>query len=283
MGCGFCLAGEIYGPVRFAAPEKLLEVARQGFRVTKRVGLIGAALSGYPHIDDVVAELVDAGADVSLSSLRADKLTPKLLDALVRSGQRTVTIAPEAAREELRASIGKSITDVALEQAIEAAEAAGVGEVRLYFMTHLPGETVDDALAIADVVADWSGDHPKLRFAVTVSPFVPKPWTQLSGATYPALAEVRGRLDDVRSALRKRTKVTVRPGSARWSSAQAALARGDERTGSAIAVAARDGGGLSALKRALKAEGQNINAPLLAPIDTPWVRALGGTDGGCDR
>ncbi len=275
MGCDFCLAGEIYGAVRFAAPETLLETARAGMAVTRRIGLIGSALSGFPRVDELVAELVDAGANVSLSSLRADKLTPLLLESLARGGQRTVTIAPEAAREPLRRSVGKSISDESLAQAIAAAGDAGVREVRLYFMTHLPGETEEDALAIADVVEHWTREHPKLRFAVTVSPFVPKPWTRLAGATFAARIDVRKRLESVAGELRRRTRVTVRSGSARWSSAQAALARGDERIGRAIAQASEDGGDYSALKRALKAEGINMDAPQQAPTEAPWVRALG--------
>jgi len=275
MGCRFCLARSIYSPVRYATRQSVVTAAAEGLRVTRRIGLIGAALSGYPDLSGVVAELVDRGADVSLSSLRADRITPGLLSALKRGGQDTVTIAPEAGTEALRAAVGKPIADEALHSAVEAASEAGLRDVKLYFMTGLPGETAADREAIVGLVAHWRERFPKLRFAATVSPFVPKPWTALEDETFPSLQETKRTLASLASERRSRTRVQVGPGSARLAAVQAALARGDRSVGRAIVAAAEQGGSFSALKKALKAEGVNLDEPLTAPAERPWRRALG--------
>jgi len=275
MGCRFCLARSIYRPVRQARPESLMKAALEGLRVTNRIGLIGAALSGYPDLDELVGDLVDRGAEVSLSSLRADRLSPGLVRALRRGGQDSLTIAPEAGTEALRAAVGKPITDAQLEQAIASAEGEGIRDLKLYFMTNLPGETAEDRRAIVDLAASYAARRAGVRFAVTVSPFVPKPWTPFEGEAFPALREARAALESVTNGLRRLSRVSVRPASARFSAVQAALARGDREVGRAIVAATDKGGSYAALKKALKAEGVDLDQPLLAPEGRPWQRALG--------
>jgi len=279
MGCRFCLVGSLYAPVRYANRDSVLRAARQALGFTRKIGLIGAALSAYPGLDGLVQELVESGADVSLSSLRADRLSPQLLQALRQGGQDTVTIAPEAGAERLRRAIGKPIADAQLAAAVAAAAECGVRVVRLYFMTNLPGETQADRAALADLVAGWAARFPTLRFAVTLSPFVPKPWTPFEEQTFPGAREVKSTLDDLAVCLRAATKAQVRPGSPRLAAVQAALSRGDRGVGRALVAAAQEGGSHAALKKALRAEGVNLDGPLMAPTDKPWLRALGGADG----
>ncbi|MBM3498457.1 MAG: radical SAM protein, partial [Armatimonadetes bacterium] len=275
MGCRFCLARTIYQPIRYATRESLLAAAQEGLRVTRKIGLLGASLSGYPRLSELVAELVGAGADVSLSSLRADRITPELLSALRRGGQETVTIAPEAGTETLRAAVGKPIPNAALEAAVAAAAEAGLPEVKLYFMTGLPGETPADREAVVELVEGWASRFPTLRFAVTLSPFVPKPWTPLEGEPCPSVREAREIVEGLSAGLRRRTRANVRPGSARLAAVQAALARGDFAVGRALIEAAEQGGGHAALKKALKREGVDLDRPQEAPDEKPWERAIG--------
>ena len=129
--------------------------------------------------------------------------------------------------------------------------------------------------AIVGLVAAWAARFPKLRFAVTLSPFVPKPWTPLEDTPFPPLREVKSTLDCLMGQLRRRTHVDLRPGSARLAAAQAALARGDRRIGRAIVAATAKGGAYSALKSALKAQGVDLDGPQHAPEAKPWREALG--------
>ena len=101
-GCRFCMEGEIYRPVRHRHIPAILRAAETAMQHGQRIGLVGACVSDYPWIDDLVAALRAKGADISLSSVRADSLSPGLVQGLLESGTQTLTIAPEAGTERLR-------------------------------------------------------------------------------------------------------------------------------------------------------------------------------------
>ncbi|MBI4240582.1 MAG: hypothetical protein HY613_02595, partial [Candidatus Rokubacteria bacterium] len=92
-GCRFCLEGEIYRPVRHRSLETLRESVAKLAKETKRVGLVGACVSDYPWIGELMTLLEEHGLEVSISSLRADSLTEELVAAIQRGGHRTLTIA----------------------------------------------------------------------------------------------------------------------------------------------------------------------------------------------
>src|SRR6266487_1463456 len=112
-GCRFCLEGQVYRPVRHRSVATLGEtVARLAQDpANRRIGLVGACVSDYPWIGDLLKVVEANGLELSISSLRADSLTDDLVAALARGGHRTLTVAPEAGTERLRRAIRKAITD----------------------------------------------------------------------------------------------------------------------------------------------------------------------------
>ncbi|MBI3625047.1 MAG: radical SAM protein, partial [Candidatus Rokubacteria bacterium] len=98
-GCRFCLEGEIYRPVRHRSLDSLRATVAKIAKDGKRVGLVGACVSDYPWIGDLMKILEEHGVEVSISSLRADSLTEELVASLKRGGHRTLTMAPEAGTE----------------------------------------------------------------------------------------------------------------------------------------------------------------------------------------
>ena len=68
----------------------------EGLQHVERIGLVGAAVSDYGAIDELVTRLRSLGARLSVSSLRVDPLSEPLLPALAESGALTLTLAPEA-------------------------------------------------------------------------------------------------------------------------------------------------------------------------------------------
>ena len=53
-GCRFCLEGQVYRPVRHRSLESLRESVAQIAKESKRVGLVGACVSDYPWIGDLM-------------------------------------------------------------------------------------------------------------------------------------------------------------------------------------------------------------------------------------
>src|SRR5919199_1792730 len=121
-GCRFCLAGYTSLPVRHRQVDHLIEAVQHGLTLRKRIGLISAATSDHPQLEQLLARMLEVGAEVSLSSLRIDRISPFLVEALVRSGTRTITLAPEAGSQRMRDVINKRLTAA---QIVKAAELAG--------------------------------------------------------------------------------------------------------------------------------------------------------------
>lgn len=230
--CRFCLAGFCYLPKRERSVDRVLAVAKRGLKFRRRIGLVGAAVSDYSGIDEVAGRLVELGAGVSVSSLRVDSLSPALLRALVESGTKTLTLAPEVGSDRLSRVVGKGI---APEQVVVAAgEAArlGVKRFKLYFMVGLPTETEQDVQDIVrltlrvqrEVETHQRGGH----LTVNVAPFVPKAQTPFERLPMCGQKELKERLAMVERGLR-RHQVEVKGEAPAWSAVQGVLARGDRR------------------------------------------------------
>jgi hypothetical protein len=98
------LLGGLQLPARRAFPkDRILELAKRAQPYSKRAGLVSIALCDHPEIEPILTELVEMGYAISPASLRLDDLTPTILDLLRRSGERTITIAPETGSDRLRA------------------------------------------------------------------------------------------------------------------------------------------------------------------------------------
>jgi len=224
--CSFCLARQIYHPARARSLNTLLPQIELGLSLTDRIGLVGAAVADHPRVVELASAVADRGGRVSLSSLRIERVTPELLAPLVAGGQRSITLAPEAASPDVAETLGKTIEPEAMAAALAAAEGAGIRAVKLYYIVGVPGETDEQAVDIARQVAGLERDFPRLRFTVSVSPLTPKPHTELARAGVPDPKVVRKRLRAIGAALRHDTRAKPRLGSARWAAVQTILSRG---------------------------------------------------------
>jgi radical SAM superfamily enzyme YgiQ (UPF0313 family) len=231
-GCRFCLAGYIYRPMRERSLEVLLKQAEEGLRCREEVGLLGAAVSCYKHIDELALELRKRGAKISISSLRVDFLTEALVRALAESGARTLTIAPEAGSEGLRISINKRIPEEDVFRAADMASRYGFAQLKLYFMIGLPGESEEDIKALLEMVSAVRGRFHR-RIVVQITPFVPKAHTPFQWVAMTPEGILWERLRYIERNLRAKG-VSVKFESPSWAAVQGVLARGDEKVGRAL-------------------------------------------------
>ena len=250
-GCRFCLEGQVYRPVRHRSVDALREtVARMAREGEQRVGLVGACVSDYPWIGDLLQIVADNGMELSISSLRADSLTPELVAALARGGHRTLTMAPEAGTERLRRVIRKAISDEQLMTACDLVRRHGIPNLKTYFMLGQPTETAEDVEAIPDLarrmlerlrVHDPAG-KPFGRLTLSISSFVPKPWTPFQWAPFDGVESLAGKLDVIKRGVRRFANVRVLHENPREAALQALLARGDRRVADFLERAATAGG-----------------------------------------
>lgn len=175
--CRFCVSGHITRPPRFRRLEDVLARIRRVKPHTGRVGLVGAAVGDQPQLAELIGTLGMDGFSVSVSSVRVDRMNSLLATALARAGCRTVTLAPEAGTQRLRNVTNKGVSEQQIFQAVGDLEAAGIRQVKLYFLYGLPTETDEDVLAIADLCRRLRAAAPAIRIELSVTPFVPKPFT----------------------------------------------------------------------------------------------------------
>jgi radical SAM superfamily enzyme YgiQ (UPF0313 family) len=227
-GCRFCGARSIYHPPRWRSAGKVIQAVTDGLDAQKRVGLLGAAVGEHPEIQQICSALVEEGADISLSSVRAGKVTAAFAAALSKGGVRTLTIAPEGGSERIRKKVGKELSNRELIECAGIIRDSGISSVKLYFMVGLPGEERDDVEQIVQRVAEISSI---IRVKVSVSPFVPKPWTEYQSAGMASLHDLRSTLSYLQSELRRMKGVNFSAASPRQSLIEGAFSRGNRAVG----------------------------------------------------
>jgi radical SAM family uncharacterized protein len=245
-GCRFCLEGQVYRPVRHRSLEALRESVAQIAKESKRVGLVGACVSDYPWIGELMKMLEEYGVEVSISSLRADSLTEDLVASLQRGGHRTLTMAPEAGTERLRRVVRKVITDEQIYAACDLLRKYGIPNLKCYFMIGQPTETMEDVEAIPDLArrmlerlrVPGPDGHPFGKLTLSVSSFVPKPWTPFQWAPFDEPRDLEAKLEVIKGGAR-RIQVRVVHENPREAGLQALLARGDRRVADFLEIAAR--------------------------------------------
>ncbi|HEU4438128.1 MAG TPA: radical SAM protein [Methylomirabilota bacterium] len=278
-GCRFCLEGQVYRPVRHRSLDALRESVARIAKESKRVGLVGACVSDYPWIGDLMKVLEDHGVEVSISSLRADSLTEDLVASLQRGGHRTLTMAPEAGTERLRVVVRKAITDQQLYEACDLLRRYGIPNLKCYFMIGLPTETREDVEAIPDLAARLlrrlqvlgPDGRPFGKLTLSISSFVPKPWTPFQWAPFDDPRALEDKLDVIKRAARRLDTIRVVHENPREAALQALLARGDRRVADFIELAA----GLEGdWRRALREWDRDPSAYTRRPRETseilPW-------------
>ena len=248
--CRFCWAGYNYLPVRSFPKDRILELARRAQPFSSRAGLVSIALCDHPEIESILTELVDMGYAITPASLRLDDLTPTILNLLRRSGERTITIAPETGSDRLRRVINKTVTNDEILNAAEMIFAAGFENLKLYFMIGLPTETDDDLTAIRDLtlqLRDIMLKHARPRGHIgrivgSVNPLVPKPGTAYQWLPMTNDREIDRSIKRMRTLMAGIDNVFVNIKSERHSFYQALLSLGDRRVAPAIEAAERNGG-----------------------------------------
>jgi radical SAM superfamily enzyme YgiQ (UPF0313 family) len=271
-GCSFCVAGRCYRPLRQRSLAELIAQAEAGLKFRETIGLVGAAVSDYPEIEALSRGIRRAGGKVSFASLRADSLTPGILEAFIAGGGRTLTLAPEAGSERLRRMIHKNLREEQILAAAKMAAQAGLKALRLYFMIGLPTETEEDILAIADL-AHKVRAQGLAHITAGVCAFVPKPHTAFEREGLLPQKQIRRRMELLKSALAGEKGMELNCERPSRSFLQGLISRGDRRLGRVLArLAERGEGKLSDWREALARE--NLRGEAYAELPWPGKRAL---------
>ncbi|MDD2852444.1 MAG: radical SAM protein [Desulfuromonadaceae bacterium] len=272
-GCRFCSSGFIYGTFRQQPYAHLVAAVDAGLGHRGKIGLVGAAVSDYAGIGRLCRHIVDKGAKVSVSSLRIDRIDPEMLDALIASGHKTISLAPEGGSQRLRDLIRKNLTEKQILDACEMLISRDILNLKLYVIIGLPTETnadLDELISLVETVRERVIERGRANkrlgeITVSVNPFIPKPFTPFQWCGMEPLHSLESKVKQLESRLRPLSNVKLKVESLRESYLQALLSRGDRRL-SPLLVAMADGANV---KKAAK----------LCGIDADWyVQRTIGSD-----
>lgn len=275
--CRFCMAGYCYRIPRHRSLDKVLERAEFGSKHKDKIGLVGAAVSDYPFIDQLAEQLVENNIKFSVSSLRADTLREPLMQGLAFSGHKTLTIAPEAGSDRLRQVINKGITDEHVINSVKLAHKYRVDNLKLYYIIGLPGESDEDLKEMVDFLLSLKEymkaiGNKRGMLTVSVNPFIPKPFTPFQWLGMEPVKLLNDRINFLKTQLRPRGIKLIFE-SPRLSEIQSALARGDRQTGLLLYDIYKKGASTTAFKKA-EIEGKSIDFYAHRPLDQdeilPW-------------
>ena len=260
--CRFCMAGYCFRVPRVRPLDILKEGVDRAEKLGKKVGLMGAAISDYPEVDELVTYIRSKDMRYSCASLRADSLTQAVVDGLADSGQKTITIAPETGSECLRRVINKGISEENLRTAAQLSAKSGIQHMRLYIMIGLPTETDEDIDAIIGL-AERTQAHMaevgcKGRLTLSINPFIPKPFTPFQWMAMDHQKSVEKKLQYIKKSLQKNRRIEVLVESPKEAYIQGVLARGDRRLGKVLAACALDRGSKS-FKSEMKRAGLDMD------------------------
>jgi radical SAM superfamily enzyme YgiQ (UPF0313 family) len=146
--------------------------------------------------------------------------------------------------------IRKAITDRQLYEAADLLRRHGIPNLKCYFMIGLPTETREDVEAIPDLAArllerlqvPGPDGRPFGKLTLSVSSFVPKPWTPFQWAPFDDVRALEAKLEVIKRGARRLPTVRVFHENPREAGLQALLARGDRRVADLVERAARLGG-----------------------------------------
>ena len=254
-GCRFCQAGMIYRPVREKSPEVLNNQAKCLFEATgyDEISLTSLSISDYTQLEELTNLLLEWTDEnmvsLSLPSLRVDSFTKELMDKIATVRSSSLTFAPEAGTQRLRDVINKNVYEEDLLRAVKVAFEAGKNTVKLYFMSGLPTETLDDIAGIAQLASHVIEAYyqtpnrnraKKPQVTISVSCFIPKPFTPFQWEAQDTFDQLAEKQEYLGSKITDK-KIRYTHHDAKVSRIEAVLARGDRRLADALELACREG------------------------------------------
>ncbi len=214
-GCRFCQAGMTYRPRRERSLATVLALSEKSIASTgyEEISFLSLSTGDYsclfPLIQTLNNRYAGAHVAVSLPSLRVGSLSRDVLKEIKRVRKTGFTIAPEAGTARLRSVINKDITDEEYNETLTRLFSEGWTQVKLYFMTGLPTETMDDINGLIDMAIrtlkrgrELTGRRVTIN--VGVSSFVPKPHTPFQWIGQDSVQKLREKQDYIKKVFRKK-------------------------------------------------------------------------------
>ncbi len=253
--CNFCLASALSFPPRYPDLQNILSAIDLGLTYTNKIGFLGALITEHPEFDKICEYILEKRKtqefQISVSSLRADRLTPLTVQTLVVCGQRSSTIAVEAGSERLRDLINKNLSTGDIISNVNNAFKYGLKGLKIYAIIGLPDETDKDIAELTDLMTLLKKENKGFKITLSISSFVPKAHTEFERKLREKQQTLQKKCDYLRKKLSK-SGVEFNPTSLKWDYIQGVLSMGDRRLSPLLISVYRHGGTIGSFARAYK-------------------------------
>ncbi len=254
--CAFCTASYLNLPFRYYEYEKIIDTINLGLQYTNKIALLGAQISAHPQFINILEYLyqkMESGTNIELgiSSLRTDAITPRMVQILVKGGQKHSTIAIEAASERLRKFINKNLKEEQIINAVKIAKENGLKGLKIYSMIGIPYETDSDIQEFIRLAKELKSENKGFDLEFSFSTFVPKPQTPFQWSEREDSKSLEKKQKFIEKELAK-IGIKSKFSSIKWDYWQTVLSRGNANLAPFLIETYKNGGSLGALKKALK-------------------------------
>lgn len=251
-GCHFCLIGKIFRPWRQRSLITLKELIDNGSKDTRtdHFSIIGSSAADYTQIKELLLHFSKKKLKFTLPSIRIDS-GRELLHLIQQAGQRSLSIAPETASDEIRSKIGKKISNSQIFEFIQEADYNKIPQLKLYFILGLSSDPISEAREIISLVSNLTESYPSIKFNVSITPLIPKRGTKIENVNVD-YAKIQLGINLIKRKLRKSVKLKYFP--VHWAAIQAILSTGGKEITSKLIDVAKMGGSYQSWKKTLKEE-----------------------------
>ena len=281
--CRFCTAGFIYRPPREpdlpATYRSLARVLETQNQEASTIGLVGPSVTDHPQLLPLVRRLVKEGKTLSFSSLRMETLTDELVELVLKSGQKTLTVAVDAPSERMRDVINKSASDAFIIDKCRFLTEKGVLHLKIYSIIGLPWEEDADIDAfirlvtrIQQVYVEACRGRGRIgQVTISLSPLIPKPGTPFQYHPMESTRSLRKKFMKLRRALGPLPNLKLSFGSPREGYLQTYLSRADRRALSFFQAYLAEGGDVRRALEATRPHPDTVVYRAYGPEDfLPW-------------
>ncbi|MBT1248450.1 MULTISPECIES: radical SAM protein [unclassified Thermosipho (in: thermotogales)] len=177
--CNFCVMGYNKKPVKFVHPNVIEEFLKNE---TYPIGIISATITDYPWLDELLDILEEYNIKFSVSSMRADGISERLLRLLKDSGQKSFTIAPEGVSQRIRNLMLKDIDEDDLLFALDVGRKVSFNSIKMYYIVGV-GEELFDFVELKSFLEKVKKMGYK-SITLSVNPLIPKKKTPFYGREF---------------------------------------------------------------------------------------------------
>jgi radical SAM superfamily enzyme YgiQ (UPF0313 family) len=238
-GCRFCAAGFIYRPCRYHTRKSITEQAETYSQDKKSIGLVGSLISDLPDLEWIAFDLFQKGFKIGISSFRVDKVSKRFLQLLVKSGLKSLSLAPEVASPRMWKIINKGISREDILKSAEIASQFDLSNLKLYFMIGLPFERKEDVQQIPTLVKEirqvyFKKDKKRKKITLSINPFIPKANTPFQWFPMNREAELKSKFKIVSAGIKNLKGIYLEKKSIRQALVQGILSMGNRKVGEGL-------------------------------------------------